>query len=78
MSALILPVLYGFIMFALGVISGRLLRSYKTIGRFCINNGDPKKPAFWLELDYDLDTIERQKTIGFKVNYHTESHPTSL
>lgn len=73
MSALVLPILYGFIMFVLGVITGRLLRSYKNIGRFCINNGDPKKPAFWLELDYDLDTIERQKTIGFKIKYHNDA-----
>lgn len=77
MGALVLPMLYGFIMFALGVITGRLLRSYKKIGRFKINDGDPEKPAFWLELDYDLDTIERQKTIGFQVKHHTTTS-TSL
>lgn len=71
MSALILPVLYGLLMFVLGVITGRLLRSYKKAGRFMINKDDPTRPAFWLSLDYDLDVIEKQHTIGFTVTNHT-------
>lgn len=71
MSAFILPVLYGLIMFVLGVITGRLLRSYKKAGRFMINKDDPTRPAFWLSLDYDLDVIEKQHTIGFTVTQHT-------
>lgn len=70
MESFIFPVLIGIAIFILGIFAGRFSKSYKTIGRFKINEGDPTKPAFWLEFDHDLDVIERQDTIGFKVFYH--------
>ena len=71
MESFVIPVIFGFVMFLLGFIAGRLSKSYKKIGRFVINDGDPKKSAFWLELDHDLDVIERQKVIGLQVLIHS-------
>lgn len=67
------PIVFGAIMFLLGFVVGRLSKSYRKIGRFVINDGDPTKSAFWLELDHDLDVIERQKVIGFRVMFHSPS-----
>lgn len=70
MESFIIPVVFGAVMFLLGFIAGRLSKAYKKIGRFVINDGDPQKSAFWLELDHDLDAIERQKVIGLQVLIH--------
>ena len=70
MASLIFPTLISLLLFALGFITGRLSKSWKRIGRFMINDNDPKKSAFWLEIDCDLDTIEKQDVIGFKVQHH--------
>ena len=58
-------------MFLLGVIVGRLSKPCKNVGRFVINDGDPLKPAFWLQLDYDLDVLERQAVLGLTVHHHS-------
>ena len=71
MESFVIPVVFGAIMFLLGFAAGRLSKAYKKIGRFVINDGDPTKSAFWLELDHDLDVIERQKVIGLRVIFHS-------
>lgn len=71
MEFLIIPLALA-IMMVLGVIVGRLSLSYKKIGRFIINKDDPKEPAFWLELKYDLDVIEKQSICGLEVVFHTK------
>lgn len=70
MTSFILPILISAIVFILAFIAGRLSKSCKNIGRFMINQNDPKKPAFWVEMDYDLDVIERQDKISFDVLFH--------
>ena len=75
MESFFIPIALGFAMFLLGFIAGRLSKSYKKIGRFVINDGDPKKSAFWLELDHDLDVIERQKVIGLEIMLHSFQPP---
>ena len=75
MEKLILSILIMLAVFLLGFIAGRLSKRFKKIGRFVINEGDPTKSAFWLELDYDLDVIERQDTIGLKVHFHNSQPP---
>ena len=71
MGAFIFPILIGCTMFLLGVLTGRLSKSFKKVGRFVINVDDPQKPAaFWLEFDYDLDVLERQAIIGLETTFH--------
>ena len=70
MGAFIYPVLACVAVFILGVFAGRLSKGGKKIGRFFINYNDPKKPAFWLDMDHDLDVIEKQNQIIFDVKYH--------
>ena len=74
MELLIFPILCAVATFIIGFIAGRISKSlpkYTEIGRFVINDGDPTKSAFWLELDHDLDVIERQDIIGLKVLFHS-------
>lgn len=75
MLYLIVPIAAATFTFVLGILVGRLSKSFKKIGRFMINDGDPQKDAFWLEIDYDLDVIERQDVIGFEVKYHSAQPP---
>lgn len=75
MERLILPLLIAVLVLCIGFLLGRASKRYKKIGRFVINEGDPTKSAFWLELDYDLDVIERQDTIGLTVQFHTYQPP---
>lgn len=70
MEAFVYPIVCSVVLFILGFVAGRLSKAFKKVGRFVINEGDPLKSAFWLELDYDLDVLERQDYIGFKVQYH--------
>lgn len=68
-----LPILIVCGAFILGIVTGRLSKRCKMVGRFVMNIDDPKKPAFWLELDYDLDVLERQGVLGLKVDRHYET-----
>lgn len=71
MTSFIFPAILILSAFVLGIIAGKLSSpKYKNVGRFNINKGDPKKPAFWLELDHDLDVLERQAVIGFTIIFH--------
>lgn len=70
MEAFVIPILASIVLFILGFFAGRLSKGGKKIGRFVINTGDPKKSAFWLELDHDLDVIEKQGQIILSVTYH--------
>lgn len=65
-----MQIVIGVIAFALGVLLGQYLKRYKNIGRFMINDGDPQRPAFWLELDYDLDVIEKQRKVILSIKHH--------
>lgn len=52
---------------------GRISKRNTKVGRFMINNDDPMRPAFWLELDYDLDVLEKQRSITFQIKFHRQS-----
>jgi hypothetical protein len=83
MNTLIFSIILPIVLFALGVLTGLLIKgSYKEVGKFVINENDPTKPAFWLHLEYDLDVLERQKVLGLRVSTHslkpTDSSNSSL
>jgi hypothetical protein len=61
------------IVVAFSYLFSRILKKNTKVGRFMINNDDPMRPAFWLELDYDLDVLEKQRSITFQIKLHTQS-----
>lgn len=66
--------------FIVGVVAGvilmkiasRVLKINTDAGKFMINRDDPHAPAFWLALDYDLDVLEKQRSVSFQVKFHKQ------
>lgn len=64
--------------FAVGCLVGAISSRNKTRydGRFVINHSDPTKDLCTLELESDLDVIERNKLMTLEVVIHDMSEPT--
>lgn len=73
LDAFWIPIIGIVASFVLGIIVGLLSKGTKkttVVGDFYINRGDPTKAPFWIEFEQDLDVIESQEQIGFKVVNH--------
>jgi hypothetical protein len=56
--------------FAVGCVLSFIFRKRRADGRFVINHSDPTKDLCTLELESDLDVIERNKLMTLEVVIH--------
>lgn len=66
--------------FAVGCVLSFIFRKRRAAhydGRFVINHSDPTKDLCTLELESDLDVIERNKLMTLEVVIHDMSEPVS-